>query len=121
MCAPRNGPDEIVQTLLDSGTLTDHQNNKRETGLSYAAILIDLRSFGRYSELVLIPISNQCGFNSVVSCLSVGVQQDCVATQTGYCCHVWMSCLWRIYCATLFTFNSSTRFVRAGEALNRKV
>ncbi len=38
MCTTWNGHDEIVQTLLDSGTLTDHQNDKRATALSYATI-----------------------------------------------------------------------------------
>ncbi len=34
-----DGPDEIVQTLLDSGTLTDHENDKGATALSYATIV----------------------------------------------------------------------------------
>ena len=39
MCATWDGPDEIVQTLLDSRTLTDHQNDNQATALSYATIV----------------------------------------------------------------------------------
>lgn len=39
ICSTWDGPDEIAQTLLDSGTLTDHQNDKRATALSYATIV----------------------------------------------------------------------------------